>query len=77
MTDDSDWPSGYDGHWRDQMRRIARESTPTQRFHWLVETIEILGRNGLLRNKLTEKDPRSYGTLPWPGDDQPPPDSSQ
>lgn len=54
MEHEETWPSGYDGHRIDQIRRLARESTPTQRLQWLSETLRILYRNGLIPNKLKE-----------------------
>ena len=53
-----EWPDGYDGHRRDQRRRIARETTPQQRLEWLEDTLFFLWENGLLPSKLPDTHPR-------------------
>jgi hypothetical protein len=47
------WPSGYDGHRREQRRFIAENTTPQQRLEWLEETLFFLWENGLLPSKLS------------------------
>jgi hypothetical protein len=48
------WSSGYDGHRAEQIRRVARETTPEQRVHWLEDTLLLLWENGLLPSKLPD-----------------------
>lgn len=60
MAGDGDWPDGYEGHRRDQMRRAARETTASERVQWLEDTLSFLWRNGLL--------PVSSGCEPQTGD---------
>jgi hypothetical protein len=50
---DPAWPSGYDGHRRDQRRRVARETTPQERLEWLEEMLFFLWENGLIPSKLS------------------------
>jgi hypothetical protein len=48
-----DWPVGWDAHRRDQIVFIARNTTPAQRFKWLMDMLELLRPRmaELLRNR--------------------------
>ena len=37
-----DWPVGWDAHRRDQIVFIAKNTTPAQRFKWLMDMLELL-----------------------------------
>lgn len=39
---DSSFPRGWDEHKKDQIRHIAKNSTPMQRFQWLLDVLQIL-----------------------------------
>lgn len=41
-TSSGDWPVGWEAHRRDQIVFIARNTTPAQRFKWLIDTLELL-----------------------------------
>jgi hypothetical protein len=48
-----DWPVGWDAHRRDQIVFIARNTTPAQRFKWLMDMLDLLRPRmaELLRNR--------------------------
>ena len=50
-------------HRNDQILRIYRNSTPATRHQWLLETIELLWRNGKLRNKIDDIEDDDYREL--------------
>lgn len=47
-----EWPAGYEEHRREQIQRIARATTPTERAQWLEDLLFLLWRNGLIPSKL-------------------------
>jgi hypothetical protein len=64
-----DWPVGWDAHRRDQIVFIARNTTPAQRFKWLMDMLELLRPQlpELLRNReLVEAERRGGGGPPPP-----------
>ncbi len=56
MSEQFEWPEGYDGHRRMQQELIAENSTLEQRVHWLEDMLLFLWRNNLIPPKtfLTE-----------------------
>lgn len=66
MVRDGDWPEGYDGHRRDQVRRIARETTASERVQWLEDTLSFLWRNGLLPAQIMTETLHAGGDKPPP-----------
>lgn len=41
-TEEISFPRGWEEHKKDQIRYIAKNTTPMQRFQWLIDTLDIL-----------------------------------
>jgi hypothetical protein len=51
MADEEKREDGWDQHRREQLRAIARETTPAQRLAWLEEALWIAQRSGALERE--------------------------
>lgn len=56
MTDKERADAAFAAHKREQEAYMLRHSTPTTRHQWLEQTLQLLWRNGLLKDKLKERE---------------------